>query len=85
MMQLPAGDSNIVYPEPGGPGVWDSIRYEAMRDGIYDYELLCQLKEKNPDAAARIAGKLIRGFTDYNEDIATFRAARRELLGLLSN
>lgn len=85
MMQLPAGDSNIVYPEPGGPGVWDSIRYEAMRDGIYDYELLCQLKEKNPNAAARIAGKLIRGFTDYNEDIATFRAARRELLGLLSN
>ena len=43
----PPGESWIVYPGPNGPV--DSMRYEALRDGIEDYEylwLLTSLAEK---------------------------------------
>lgn len=82
--KLPGGDANIVYPDPNGPGVIDSIRYEAMRDGIEDHELLSQLGEKNPDAAMKLATRHILDFDKYNTDIEAFRATRRELLEALS-
>ena len=34
--KLPAGDANITYP--GYRKLYSSIRLEAMRDGIYDYD-----------------------------------------------
>jgi hypothetical protein len=77
-----AGDGWIVYPKKGG--VLDSIRHEAMRDGIADHELLSQLRERDPAAAERIQTKIVRSFTDYELDVKTFRAARRELLEALS-
>ena len=43
---LPAGDAWIVYPGTIGP--WDSIRWEAMRDGIVDHELLSMLADGRP-------------------------------------
>jgi hypothetical protein len=78
---LPAGDPWIVYPGKDGP--LDSIRFEAMRDGIADYELLCQLAEKDPEAAQRLASGLVMGFDRYNTDVEQFRATRRELLQLV--
>jgi hypothetical protein len=72
---LPAGDNCIVYPGDGGP--LDSIRFEALRDGIEDYELLRLLE---PDRAHEIASRVIRAMDDYDLDPAAFRAARRELL-----
>lgn len=78
---LPAGDAWIIYPGKDGPV--DSIRFEAMRDGIADYELLKMLEEKAPEAAKELADRLIMDFDKYNIDIKIFRQTRRELLELL--
>ena len=78
---LPAGDPWIVYPGRDGP--LDSIRFEAMRDGIADHELLCLLAERNPDAAQRLAQKHVLEFDRYDTDVGRFRATRRELLELV--
>lgn len=78
---LPAGDPWIVYP--GKDGLVDSIRYETMRDGIADYELLCQLKEKNPDLAKKIADRHILSFDKYDIDPVAFRKSRKEILEAL--
>ena len=79
---LPAGDPWIVYPGKDGP--LSSIRFAAMRDGIVDHELLCMLADANPDAARRLAERLILDFDRYETDIAVFRAVRMELLNALS-
>jgi hypothetical protein len=79
---LPAGDAWIVYPGREGP--LDSIRHEAMRDGISDHELLSMLSERDPVAAERLVLKHVLDFDRYNTDIETFRSTRRELLMLLS-
>jgi len=79
---LPAGDAWIVYPGKDGP--LDSIRFEAMRDGINDYELLCKLAEKDPEAAKAIVAKHVLDFDKYDTDVKTFRATRHELLEKLS-
>lgn len=79
---LPAGDAWIVYPGKDGP--LDSIRFEAMRDGIADYELLCRLGEKDPEAAKALVARHVLDFDKYETDVAAFRATRRELLEKLS-
>ena len=80
---LPAGDAWIVYPGKNGP--LDSIRFEAMRDGIVDYELLCLLAERDKDAAMKLASKHVLAFDRYDTDVRTFRATRRELLERFGN
>jgi hypothetical protein len=75
---LPPGDHCIVYPGRCGPV--DSIRFEAMRDGIEDYELLTLLAQKDPALAREISGAIIRDFDQYELDPAVFRRARRRLL-----
>ena len=75
---LPSGDNAVVYPGDGGPV--DSIRFEAMRDGIEDYELLQTLAATDPDKAHEIAAMVIRDFDDYDLDPTVFRQARRALL-----
>ena len=75
---LPAGDNAIVYPGEGGP--LDSIRFEAMRDGLEDYELLRIVAERDKALAHEIAAMVIRDFDDYDLDPRRFREARRRLL-----
>ena len=79
---LPAGDPWIVYPGKDGP--LDSIRFEAMRDGVADHELLSLLGEKDPQAAQKLAAKHILAFDEYETDVKKFRATRRALLKKLS-
>jgi hypothetical protein len=79
---LPGGDSWIVYP--GKDTIYPSIRLEAMRDGIVDYELLKMLQEKDPDAAADLAHQVVYGFHTYETDVAAFRSIRKKVLELLS-
>ena len=55
--KLPAGDANITYP--GYRKLYSSIRLEAMRDGIYDYELLKMLERKNPGKRANTSMRLL--------------------------
>ncbi|MDH7602519.1 MAG: DUF4091 domain-containing protein [Armatimonadota bacterium] len=75
---LPPGDSHIVYPGRRGP--LSSIRFEAMRDGIEDYELLKLLEKVNPGLANEIAVSVVRTGTDYTLDPKQFRAARHRLI-----
>ncbi len=75
---VPGGDTFIVYPAYNR--VYSSIRLEAMRDGIADYELLKLLAGKDPDAAAEIAGAVVMDFDNYNSDIDNFRKIRSQLL-----
>ena len=79
---LPAGDPWIVYPGKDGP--LDSIRFDAMRDGIVDHELLSQLAEKDPKKAMRLATRHVQGFAKYDTDVKDFRKTRRDLLKSVS-
>ncbi|MBO9620401.1 MAG: DUF4091 domain-containing protein [Niabella sp.] len=80
--KLPAGDANIVYP--GYKKLYTSIRFEAMRDGIYDYELLKMLEKKDPAKATSLVNSVIMGFADYDNSILYFRKIRKQLLEALS-
>ena len=77
---LPAGDTHVVYPGEGGP--WSSVRFEAQREGLEDYELLKRLgaSEAGRNARPTIVRKVLRAFDDYTKDVRTLRAARRALL-----
>jgi hypothetical protein len=79
--RLPAGDTHVVYPGKDAP--WSSLRFEAQREGLEDYELLKQLKAKDPKTAARIVAKAFRAYDDYTKDTRTFRQARKALLEAL--
>ncbi len=78
---LPAGDNAIVYPWPEKYTVLSSIRLEAMREGIEDYELLVALSKRDPAKARELAAEAIPHFTDYVRDVATFRKLQAKLLG----
>jgi len=80
---LPPGDGWIVYPSKDH-GVLSSIRFEAMRDGIEDYELLRLLHQKAPEKAKAIAERMVPKIARPAKDIAAFRATRRELLAALA-
>jgi hypothetical protein len=81
---LPSGDAFIVYPDRAGKSVFSSIRFEAMREGIEDYEMLRALQAKNPAEADGLARAAIKSFTDYVRDPAAFRILERRLLVELS-
>ncbi|WP_054028346.1 S-layer homology domain-containing protein [Bacillus sp. FJAT-28004] len=49
------GDSYIVYPDKKNMTIKSSLRHEAMRDGLEDYELLHIIKQTNPDLAQQLA------------------------------
>lgn len=79
------GDEWVIWPGEDGPH--SSLRYEAQREGIEDYELLVMLEEKrraagDPDPRARsveYAQRLIRSITDYTMDPWELAAVRAEL------
>lgn len=77
---LPPGDAFIVYPDREHLTVRSSIRFETMRAGIEDYEMLRALKTRNPAAADQIAASAVESFTDYVRDVATFRKIESRLL-----
>ena len=79
---LPGGDSWIIYPKDGK--LLSSIRFDAMRDGIVDYELFRMLEKKNPSKAKELADKVIYRFDSYDNNIEAFREHRRTLMELLS-
>jgi hypothetical protein len=79
---LPGGDSWIIYPKDGK--LLSSIRFDAMRDGIVDYELFRMLEKKYPEKAKEIADKVIYQFDRYDNNIEAFRDHRRNMMELLS-
>lgn len=90
--QLP-GDGYLVYPGDDGQPV-NSLRFECLRDGLEDHELLTQLKAKlgalSGDAKAE-AERLVRGeglvtnMFIYTQDPAELNRARRRVLELLAS
>jgi hypothetical protein len=84
---LPPGDCWIVYPGPDGP--LDSLRWEHMREGIQDFELLWLLdhtaKEagRSPEAADTICAHLVPDPITYARDFTALRAGRRAAIEAL--
>jgi len=76
-----------VYPGKGD--VLDSIRSEAMLEGIQDYELLGLLACRDRAAAEAIVRKLVwlpeAGGVAFDETVDRLREARRLLLEALGN
>jgi len=79
---LPPGDGWIVYPSEEHV-LLSSIRFEAMRDGIEDYELLRLLSGQSPQKAQALAERMIPKMSAPERNVARFRQARRELLAAL--
>jgi len=84
------GDAHLVYPGVarlrGAPESedklhsLDSLRYEALRDGIEDYELLRLVAGRDRAAADALCRAVVRSLTDYTLDPGEFNEARRRLL-----
>lgn len=79
---LPGGDCWIVYPQ--GDSILPSIRLEAMRDGIVDYELLTMAACKDSALVHDIVGQVVYDFDRYDLNIVRFRQMRRKVLEILS-
>lgn len=77
---LPPGDAFITYPWREKNSIRSSIRLEAMRDGIEDYELLRVVEAKDPARAQQIAREAVPNINDYARDVASFRRLQQELL-----
>jgi len=90
------GDGQLIYPGGGGTAL-SSIRLEALRDGMEDYDYLWLLergKERleesgaQPELAAE-AGRwlegqeVVRSASEWEHDPSRLAAAREELAGLL--
>lgn len=79
---LPGGDCWIVYPDNGT--LHGSIRLDAMRDGIADYELLKMLALKDKTLADELCRQTIFNWTLYNTEPGHLRKTRRTILEKLS-
>ena len=80
------GDGCLIYAGEGGPV--SSLRFENVRDGIEDYELLQMLSLRKGDAGAagrRLCDRLIHSLTDFTGDLEEFMAVRRQLLAELDS
>lgn len=72
-----------LYPPPfSGATICESLRWEALRDGVEDYEYLSLFaRVAGPEEARRIAGRIVQGNMawQYERDISALHAIRREL------
>ena len=75
---LPAGDTHVIYPGEDGP--LSSIRFEAHRLGIEDYEILEILKSKNPSKHSKFIKKLFINYTNYSLSIKKYMRIKRRVL-----
>ena len=80
---FPWGDGWLLYPGDRGEPL-SSIRFENLRDGFEDAELLQLLVARGRKADAdRLAASLAPSITSYVTDPARIAAAHEELLSLL--
>ena len=74
------GNGSLYYPGPAGPVA--SIRLEALRDGMEDYDYLRMAEESGMgEAVSRAVGAVAPSAWEYARDPEALLAAR-ELLGL---
>ncbi len=74
------GDGYIVYPDVENNCVQLSTRAVATREGLYDWELLHMLEQKDAAAAMAISRSVARTFEDFTDDADNLDAARMRLL-----
>lgn len=80
----PLGDGWLLYPGPHGEPL-SSVRFENLRDGFEDAELLLMLDSRGEKAEARwIAARVARSPEDYTSDPAAIESAHVALLKALS-
>lgn len=79
---LPAGDTHVVYPGEKGP--LSSVRFEAHRIGIEDYDLLQKLKDRNLKKYKAYIAKLFTNYTDYNLSLKDYRKTKKKLLSAIN-
>ena len=75
------GDGCFIYSGPDGP--ISTIRFENIRDGIEDTELLFLLEKKLGDsgsASRAFCDELIKSLTDYTRNVKKFASVRKMLL-----
>lgn len=89
----PPGDTHVIYPGKNGP--LSSIRWEAERDGIEDFEYFTLLEARLRQAAAGLGAaaktidsaarpmelyhRMVTSFTVYKTDVEEFRSVRRTM------
>jgi hypothetical protein len=72
------GDEWIIYPGKRGPR--GSLRWEAMRDGLEDYEYFKLLAQRRGEKHAMALGrKIMRTITDYDRDPKRLLEVRRQM------
>jgi hypothetical protein len=85
----PAGEGQLLYPGPDGVP-YSSLRLEAIRDGIEDYEYLHLLSERakhDREAATLLAEatqQVVTGVTSYDADPLHLLELRRRIAKCLS-
>ncbi len=80
---LPAGDTHILYPGPGGP--WPSLRHEVQRLGIEDYEVLRKISKNDETFSRQLVFEHFPLMNDHPRDGASYWKARRTLLSAASS
>jgi hypothetical protein len=79
----PLGDGWLLYPGPHGEPL-SSVRFENVRDGFEDAELLLMLNARGKKVEGRqIAARVARSPEDYTSDPAAIEAAHVALLKAL--
>ena len=74
-------------PKGISDGPLDSIRFEAMLEGLQDHELLVTLAARDAEAAERICKSLLtkkKESGQRRDSVESLRATRRELCKALS-
>jgi Glycoside hydrolase 123, catalytic domain/Glycoside hydrolase 123 N-terminal domain len=80
----PLGDGWLLYPGPHGEPL-SSVRFENVRDGFEDAELLLMLNSRGEEAEGkRIAARVARSPEDYTSDPAAIEAAHVAVLKALA-
>ena len=78
---LPAGDAHIVYPGPEGP--WRSMRFEAQRSGVEEWELLARALRAAPEETEALLRAVCSSFREYTREGKVLLAARAKLIRIL--
>ena len=80
----PLGDGWLLYPGPHGEPL-SSVRFENLRDGFEDAELMLMMNSRGEKSEARqIAARVARSPEDYTSDPAAIQSAHVELLKALA-
>lgn len=79
-LQVPPGDTTIVWPDPINNAVMGTLRHDATRDGIEEYELLAIIARTDPARARQLATAVAPGPTMGQHDPAQLQLRHNELV-----